>query len=523
MNDKEFDLTMLENADNETIKQIAENCPASDEEMERMFAMSRKIYNERTKESNNKDNIEVSGVERYRKPVWQKFTAVAAALVLTGGVIAGGMYFMKNKNNFNTNDPVPVVTEPATSPSTQPASPVEEGCPFGDISNDKVRITYAAITPGVVDVKQDFVKQLAEKFNNGKWTELSDAPQFMGEYSTIFIYNNGDPYQLDCCLYNTENDKGAYIKFNNGKDLKYYNGDEFVVKAVQGLYSYGFDMSEVIKLDESDYDDLIHKVWKDQKAQTNAEKDKIKIPLLEGAASNDAVMQLGKLGLNVAIVEVAGTTAKAGAVVKTEPAADTEVAKGSVVTIYVTTDDTSEASNNDNNTVSAGNTENAELIAKAQKFYENAIDTDLKYGRFAPEHFNIDTLNCFEQVNGPYLSNVYDVTLDELRAQYHEVFSDRYAENDATIEKYYCIYNGQLCWLTGNPGVELYLESTTVTKVLRRTDDEIFFAVERHYSDFRHVDIEGDFEPYTETDEFSAVIQPDGSWKVGKFHNPYPN
>ena len=36
MNDKEFDLTMLENADNETMKRIAENCPASDEEMERL-------------------------------------------------------------------------------------------------------------------------------------------------------------------------------------------------------------------------------------------------------------------------------------------------------------------------------------------------------------------------------------------------------------------------------------------------------------------------------------------------------
>lgn len=527
MNDKEFDLTMLENADNETIKQIAENCPASNVEMERMFAMSRKIYNERTKESNNKDNIEVSGVEQYKKPVWQKFAAIAAALVITGGAVAGGMLFMKNRNTFN-NDPVPVVTDPATSPSTEastePATKTEESCPFGDISNEHVRLSYAAIAPAVVDLKSDFVKELAEGFNKGKWTELSDARLFDGEFVTLYVYNNGKPFRLEFCLYDTDADKGAALKYSDGKDLWYYTGDETVAKTVQKLYSYGYSESELIIPDDANANDIIKKVWeKDFSEKDNAHassSDKVEVPKIVGTQNELAKVQLQERGLNYNIIKKSDNTVQPGYVIKVEPAEGTLVSKETVITLYVSEGDTSNEGNNGNTEVVA---EDAELIAKAQKFYENAIDTDLKYGRFAPEHFNIDTLNCFEQVNGPYLSNVYDVTLDELRAQYHEVFSDRYAENDATIEKYYCIYNGQLCWLTGNPGIELYLESTTVTKVLRRTDDEIFFAVERHYSDFRHVDIEGDFEPYTETDEFSAVIQPDGSWKVGKFHNPYPN
>ncbi|WP_295071565.1 PASTA domain-containing protein [Ruminococcus sp.] len=519
MNDKEFDLTMLENADNETMKRIAENCPASDEEMERMFAMSRKIYNERTKESNNTDNIEVSGVEQYRKPIWQKFTAVAAALVLTGGVVAGGMYFMKNKNSFNSNDPVPVVTDPATSPSTKPASIVEEGCPFGDISNDKVRLTNSDIFPQIAIFDEDSVKHLAELFNMGKWTELTEEPELDGEYHTLFIYNNGNSYKIE--YYNSNEDVAVY---DNGKERRYYKVDEYANKGLWSAEGFvfcdGVIYSETITLDEP-YDDLIHKVWADQKAQTNAEK--VKIPLLDGATSEDAIMQLGELGLNVKTVSVPGTTAKIGGVVKTEPAADTEVAKGSTVTIYVSTDDTSEVSNNDSNTASAGNTENAELIAKAQNFYDQAIEADFKFGRSAPQYFNIDTMNCFTGPDGRTLSYVYDITLDELRAQYHETFSDRYAENDATINKWYPINDGKLCWLTGNAGVDLYLESAKVTEVQRQTDDEIFFTVERHYSDFRHVDLEGDFEPYTETDDFSVVIQPDGSWKVGKFNNPKPN
>lgn len=511
MNDKEFDLTMLENADNETMKRIAENCPASDEEMERMFAMSRKIYNERTKESNNTDNIEVSGVEQYRKPIWQKFTAVAAALVLTGGVVAGGMYFMKNKNSFNSNDPVPVVTDPATSPSTQPASIVEEGCPFGDISNDKVRLTNSDIFPQIAIFDEDSVKHLAELFNMGKWTELTEEPELDGEYHTLFVYNNGNSYKIE--YYNSNEDVAVY---DNGKERKYYKVDEYANKGLWSAEGFvfcdGVIYSETITLDEP-YDDLIHKVWADQKAQTNA-TDEVELPKLDSMHNELAEALLRDMGLNVEIVKSADITVNPDYVIKSEPESGTKLAAGSTVRLYVST---GEADSSEPGTATA------DLLAKAQNFYDQAIEADFKFGRSAPQYFNIDTMNCFTGPDGRTLSYVYDITLDELRAQYHETFSDRYAENDATINKWYPINDGKLCWLTGNAGVDLYLESAKVTEVVRQTDDEIFFTVERHYSDFRHVDLEGDFEPYTETDDFSVVIQPDGSWKVGKFNNPKPN
>ena len=77
MNDKDINLDALENADEDTIKKIAADCPASDEEKERMFAMSRKIYKERTMESNNINDMEVSGVDVYKRPAWLKFAAAA--------------------------------------------------------------------------------------------------------------------------------------------------------------------------------------------------------------------------------------------------------------------------------------------------------------------------------------------------------------------------------------------------------------------------------------------------------------
>ena len=97
MKDNGFDLEILENADDADIRRIADSCPASESDKERMFAMSRKIYNERTKESNETPVIEVSGVEIYKKPFWHKFVSAAAVLAVIAGGTAGG-WALLNKN-----------------------------------------------------------------------------------------------------------------------------------------------------------------------------------------------------------------------------------------------------------------------------------------------------------------------------------------------------------------------------------------------------------------------------------------
>ena len=102
MKDNEFDLEILENADNADIKIIADSCSASESDKERMFAMSRKIYKERTKESKETPVIEVSGVEIYKKSFWHKIVSVAAAIVLVAGGVAGGWAMLKKSNTLNT-------------------------------------------------------------------------------------------------------------------------------------------------------------------------------------------------------------------------------------------------------------------------------------------------------------------------------------------------------------------------------------------------------------------------------------
>lgn len=89
----------FDNIDEKTIDRITEKYPPlSSDDKERLYAMSEKKYN-RAKNENTKNYIEVSGVERYRKPVWQKvISAVAAAVVVLGG-IGGGAALIRRNND----------------------------------------------------------------------------------------------------------------------------------------------------------------------------------------------------------------------------------------------------------------------------------------------------------------------------------------------------------------------------------------------------------------------------------------
>ena len=124
MKDKELDLEILENADDSDIRRIAGNCPASESDKERMFAMSRKIYTERTKESNEAPAMVVSGVEIYKKPLWQKIVSAAAVIALVAGGAAGGLALLKNciPHHLIAKVPLSKVTEKDKNNGTEEKS-----------------------------------------------------------------------------------------------------------------------------------------------------------------------------------------------------------------------------------------------------------------------------------------------------------------------------------------------------------------------------------------------------------------
>ncbi|NLG04129.1 MAG: hypothetical protein GX567_09925, partial [Clostridia bacterium] len=80
---KKFDLGILDNADDDVIEKLPPY--SSDEETRKsVLAMSEKkfdeLMNEKKDEKNNKYSVSVSGVEKYRKPVWHRVLSTAAAV-----------------------------------------------------------------------------------------------------------------------------------------------------------------------------------------------------------------------------------------------------------------------------------------------------------------------------------------------------------------------------------------------------------------------------------------------------------
>lgn len=93
-----LDFEMLKNGDDETLKEISKFAKVSEADMEKIFLKSRKKY--KTAMNDNTESVkqsdEVSGVEVYRKPKWHKLAAAVSALVLTVGIVGGGVFIISN-------------------------------------------------------------------------------------------------------------------------------------------------------------------------------------------------------------------------------------------------------------------------------------------------------------------------------------------------------------------------------------------------------------------------------------------
>ncbi|MCI1268343.1 MAG: hypothetical protein LKG21_00385 [Ruminococcus sp.] len=155
-------------------------------------------------------------------------------------------------------------------------------------------------------------------------------------------------------------------------------------------------------------------------------------------------------------------------------------------------------------------------IEAAQVMFKLACDTEWKYNVGCPYKISPD---CYIENNFKW--KYYEVTdtsvktLDDVKKDYYKVFSDKYNRgdelNDLYIEK-----NGKLYALSGERGSNIYYKDSKITGIQSKSDDEIVFTVENHYTgdDFNNS------KPTTETTDFSVVIK-DGAWRVGEFTMPY--
>ncbi len=155
------------------------------------------------------------------------------------------------------------------------------------------------------------------------------------------------------------------------------------------------------------------------------------------------------------------------------------------------------------------------LIAAAQALFESACETEWRYTVGCP--YAVDYNTYIENEFEWQFYKITDGSIDsfsDIEADYYKVFSSEYPNKLADLYKE---KDGSVYALCGERGSDLYYVESVITGISEKSDTEITFTVENHYSG---TDFTGE-EPYSETDEFTVVVYDDGTWRAGEFNLPY--
>ena len=210
MKEREFD--MLENADDKTVELLADVPVLTKEEKERMLAMSKKKLDRMNRESNiteNNDEIQVSGVERYNRPKWKTFASMAACLVLVGG-IAGTVFAVgRGGKHEKTSAPMAQVgAESGAEVTTASGNSEEKEIAYhseeelvdiaSDVMNNVAGIEFMsktssvdydkAVSRSVVD--KNGSERIYYKVTTEKLSSLDDVKAFVMNYVTKEVFDN---------------------------------------------------------------------------------------------------------------------------------------------------------------------------------------------------------------------------------------------------------------------------------------------------------------------------------------------
>ncbi|WP_303838495.1 hypothetical protein [Ruminococcus flavefaciens] len=238
-NDLLFDL------DDEAIEKLAQEFPVlTDEEKERMYAMSERKYNI-TEDTNTGFNseTEVSGVDVYKRPKWRTASIAASLALLIGAGSFGGYNIAKQFSNGDNNDPdVPTkvsedmsqaLTETAEDPRTEEYRKTAEGL-LAEYEDFLEPFDYD-IMPKYPDedMESEELGKMSEEEYNAYLDKIYKERQRIDEeagQSFDYLYyelGNGDP--LDYPNY-TFLGRWEYQHYEIG--MKFSNTDEVMDKAL---------------------------------------------------------------------------------------------------------------------------------------------------------------------------------------------------------------------------------------------------------------------------------------------------
>ena len=88
-----------------------------DDELVKEAAAPSDTVSEAVRDEKLDAELTVSGVEPYRRPIWHKITAIASAMVIIAGAVAGGTYYMKHRGSSAPDNDV--IESEALAPTTE--------------------------------------------------------------------------------------------------------------------------------------------------------------------------------------------------------------------------------------------------------------------------------------------------------------------------------------------------------------------------------------------------------------------
>lgn len=244
-----LDFEMLKNGDDETLKEISKFAKVSEADMEKIFLKSRKKY--KTAMNDNTESVkqsdEVSGVEVYRKPKWHKLAAAVSALVLTVGIVGGGVFII---SNFGGDDVINYSNYEEPEETT-----AEIILPFKGISDDKMRMIAPPDTSEFVEPEKDDIQRIDEVCRKYPWTETKESDFSGDQFVTTVMYNNGDPYILAFFA------NGLVNYRQSGKETNYRVSDE-VYAVVREVYEKTYAEENFYVFENQS--DLLEDIWNEE-------------------------------------------------------------------------------------------------------------------------------------------------------------------------------------------------------------------------------------------------------------------
>ena len=113
---KEFDLKILENADDELLEDISEYCRETSS-ADRVRRLTAKKYSGAETDL----SYEIGMAEKYHRPIWHRVLSYASVLLLTMGICAGGVLIFRHTQNAPDDalDEVTEITSGTAEPTTE--------------------------------------------------------------------------------------------------------------------------------------------------------------------------------------------------------------------------------------------------------------------------------------------------------------------------------------------------------------------------------------------------------------------